>query len=183
MAITHEQLEKIINRSKDLCSETGDRIVNERINNKSPMDVYDPDPSSFDYVPMESIFNEDRYDINEESFEKSKMPDFIKNSMKNHQIRPKVSVLDDMNIIPEKGKQYKRTVNENMSYQQQPVVSQSIDYSIIRAIMKECIDEYFKKNQLNEGSLVGIGLKGGKITLVDNKGNKYMAKLEKVEND
>lgn len=180
MAITHEQLKSIINRSRELCSETGDRLVNEHINNRSSMDLDDPDPSSFDYVPMESIFNEDRYEINEESFEKSNLPENIKNSMRNHQIRPNTSILDEMDIKPKKKKM---PMNESVPYQQAPVSQQAIDYSIIRAIMKECIDEYFKKKPLNEGSLVGIGLKGGKITLVDNKGNKYMAKLEKVEND
>ena len=54
-----------------------------------------------------------------------------------------------------------------------------VDYSIIKAIVNECLNEYFKK-PLNEsiGTLSGIGLKEGKIKLVDNKGNIFSANLE-----
>ena len=58
-----------------------------------------------------------------------------------------------------------------------------IDYSLIKAIIKECIDEKFdemsQKGLLNEGSVLkGIGLSKGKIKLVDNSGNVFSAKLE-----
>ena len=54
-----------------------------------------------------------------------------------------------------------------------------IDYSVIKAIVNECLNEYFKR-PLNEsvGTLSGIGLKEGKIKLVDNKGNIFSANLE-----
>lgn len=54
-----------------------------------------------------------------------------------------------------------------------------VDYSIIKAIVNECLNEYFKR-PLNEsaGTLSGIGLKEGKIKLVDNKGNIFSANLE-----
>lgn len=58
-----------------------------------------------------------------------------------------------------------------------------IDYSLIKAIINECIEtkleEMSKRGLLNEGTtLKGIGLSSGKIKLVDNKGNVFSAKLE-----
>ena len=44
-------------------------------------------------------------------------------------------------------------------------------------------NEYFKKQPLNESaSLQTIGLSNGVISLVDNKGNVFKAKLEKIGN-
>ena len=67
--------------------------------------------------------------------------------------------------------------------------AQGVDYAIIRAIVKECIEEKFKEygltkgtGQLNEGTLKSIHLKGGTINLVDNSGNIYSAKLKKEGN-
>lgn len=57
--------------------------------------------------------------------------------------------------------------------------SASIDYSIIRAIVNECLNERMKNET---PTLTNIGLKSGIITLVDNKGNVYRAKLEKIGN-
>lgn len=54
----------------------------------------------------------------------------------------------------------------------------SVDYSIIKAIINECLNERLQ----DSGTLTSIGLKAGKITLVDNKGNVYQAKLEKIGN-
>ena len=58
-----------------------------------------------------------------------------------------------------------------------------IDYSLIKTIVNECIEtklnEVLSKGLLTEGAtLSGIGLKNGKIKIVDNKGNVYSAKLE-----
>ena len=57
------------------------------------------------------------------------------------------------------------------------------DYSQLKNIINECIEEKFnelaKRGLLNEGrTLAGIGLNKGKIKLVDNKGNVFSAKLE-----
>ena len=59
----------------------------------------------------------------------------------------------------------------------------SVDYALIKTIISECLDEKLaemsQKGMLNEGAtLKGIGLSGGKIKLVDNKGNVFSAKLE-----
>lgn len=58
-----------------------------------------------------------------------------------------------------------------------------VDYALIKTIISECLDEKLaemsRKGMLNEGAtLKGIGLSGGKIKLVDNKGNVFSAKLE-----
>lgn len=59
----------------------------------------------------------------------------------------------------------------------------SIDYSLIKTIVNECIEAKFnemaQRGLLNEGTTIkGIGLSNGKIKLVDNKGNVFSAKLE-----
>lgn len=59
-----------------------------------------------------------------------------------------------------------------------------IDYSVLRAIINECIDtklrEYLGggRQNLNENTLTGIKLSDGKIKLVDNSGRVFSAKLE-----
>ena len=58
-----------------------------------------------------------------------------------------------------------------------------IDYTLIKTIVNECIEqklsEMAERGFLNEGTtLKGIGLSEGKIKLVDNKGNIFQAKLE-----
>ena len=72
-----------------------------------------------------------------------------------------------------------------------PIQGQSIDYSVLRAIINECIDSKLKeylggKQSLNESSLKGIKLSEGTIKLVDNSGRMFSAKLEytgKVKNN
>ena len=114
------------------------------------------------------------------------MPEFIKNSMVNEridtsalQVNSSVSVLDGMNIVPQKQNKRKPVNEQSIPHYSQ----QSVDYSIIKAIINECLNEYFSKQPLNESaSLKTIGLKNGQISIVDNKGNVYKAKLEKVGN-
>ena len=52
----------------------------------------------------------------------------------------------------------------------------SVDYTIIKAIVTECLNEKFK--EFGEGALKTITLKGGKIHLIDNKGNIFEADLK-----
>ena len=96
------------------------------------------------------------------------------------------SVLDTLGI---KGKpttaptqKKKQVVNEQTMPVMGPQNYGSVDYSIIKAIVSECIREYFSQQPLNESTLKTIALKGGTISLVDNSGNIYRAKLEKVGN-
>ena len=76
--------------------------------------------------------------------------------------------------IDERAEQYstRKTmgpVNESVSRGSAP-----IDYALIKSIINECIEEKLS----NMGTLKGIGLSGGNIKLIDNKGNIYIAKLE-----
>ena len=178
MGVSKEQLAKIIaGRSRELCSVEGDRLIDEAKNRRSS-DYYDPDPSSYnDAEYFDSLYT----DSNDEAYSSSKMPQAIKESMIKNPIDTSAlsntSVLDTLNVPRQKRQQ--RRVNEEVSHQSQ---SPSVDYSIIKAIVNECLNEYFSKSQqLNEGTLKTIGLKSGKITLVDNKGNTYVANLQKIE--
>ena len=88
------------------------------------------------------------------------------------------SVLDGMNIPTPKPK---RIVMEN--YQMAQNGGGNVDYSIIKAIVNECLNEYFSRQPLNESASIStIGLKDGSIKLVDSKGNVYAAKLKKIGN-
>ena len=120
---------------------------------------------------------------------RSQMPDAIKRSMMENKIDVSglgnSSVLDSLGI---KGKpttaptqRKKQVVNEQVQYSA-PQVGGGVDYSIIKAIVSECIKEYFSQQPLNESTIKTIALKGGTISLVDNGGNIYRAKLEKVGN-
>jgi hypothetical protein len=118
------------------------------------------------------------------------MPDIIKQSMLNERIDVTgtggISVLDSMDIqIPTPNRKQINETNPQRNIQTalpQPV-NPGIDYTIIKAIVNECLNEYFSKQSLNESvNVKTIGLKDGYISLVDNKGNIFRAKLEKVGN-
>jgi len=124
---------------------------------------------------------------------RSQMPDAIKKSMMENRIDVSglgnSSVLDSLGV---KGKpttaptQRRQVVTEQQQPMQYvPAATQpvgGVDYSIIKAIVSECIREYFSKQPLNESSIKTIALKNGTISLVDNKGDIYKAKLEKIGN-
>lgn len=194
MAISKEQLASIISgRAKHLCNPEGDRLIEgyTRGNNGG----LNPDPSSYDYDAEQfdrmylSTLDEDREnrDINysTSSAANSRMPDHIKKSMLEQRIDTsglgQTSVLDTLGVKVPKKQQRRQQVTEQVSTQ--PLVSAGVDYTIIKAIVNECLKEYFSKQSLNEStSLQTIGLSNGTISLVDNKGNVFKAKLEKIGN-
>lgn len=120
---------------------------------------------------------------------RSQMPDNIKKSMMENKIDVSrlgnTSVLDSIGVKPKPTAaptQRRQMVEQRQpAYQAQPTAG-GVDYSIIKAIVSECIKEYFSSQMLNESALSSIYLKGGTISLVDNKGNIYKAKLEKIGN-
>jgi hypothetical protein len=193
MAISKEQLASIISgRAKHLCNPEGDRLVEGYTrgangNNPDPSS-YNYDADAFDRMYL-STLDEGREsgDINYSSSTavNSRMPENIKKSMLEQRIDTsglgQTSVLDSLGIKPTKAQQRRKTqLNEQVSA---PVAANGIDYSIIKAIVNECLKEHFSKQQLNEStSLQTIGLSNGTISLVDNKGNVYKAKLEKIGN-
>ena len=127
---------------------------------------------------------------------KSKVPDFIKQSMVNEVIDSSAlsaNPLDRMDLskfekTPQNMPKPRQVVTEQQTVAPaQVAMPAGVDYSIIRAILKECIDEKFKelgltKGMLSENTLKTIHLKGGNIKLVDNSGNVYAAQLEKKGN-
>ena len=162
----------------------------------SATDLDNPDPSlyssdadAFDSMYSASLSEERgssdmRY--NETTASKSKLPDHIKQSMLNERIDVSAigggSVLDSLGI-KETPKQPKRKERVVENVQPQYIPSAGVDYTIIKAIVNECLNEYFSRQSLNEStSLQTIGLSNGTISLVDNKGNVFKAKLEKIGN-
>lgn len=196
MPVTKEQLAKIIGgKARDLCSPEGDRMISEARNARNGGGGYDPNPDEYgDYEEFDRMYlNEDEdtqtSDIHysRKNAEYSMLPENVKESLINNPIDrsslSNVSVLDSMNVPQRKQQRPRQRINEDnyrQNYQQQG--GGGIDYSLIKAIVNECITEYFERRPLNENTLKTIGLKEGKITLVDNKGNTYMAKLEKIGN-
>ena len=201
MGVSKEQLASIIGgRARELCSPSNTAYVDTLA--KGVRENYNPDPDSFDdslsekycnelgfgssVSTMESATNNARY---ESAVKKSRMPDAIKQSMLSERIDKSAlantSVLDSLNV---KAPARQQIVEQPQYRAAQPSApSSNVDYTIIKAIVKECVNEcladYFAKQPLNEGSsLKTIGLQKGNIKLIDNSGNVFQAKLEKVGN-
>ena len=189
MAIDKNKLASIIQgKAKALCNPMRDNDKPNKINGgyqnyNTTYDFEDP------YL-TESYSSKSTQDISftTENLQNSKLPQFIKESMATQHIDMTntggLSVLDSMGIKPEKKPINRQVVNENVTNPSIMQVSNGIDYTIIKAIVNECLKEYFDNKQtLNESaSLQTIGLQNGNISLVDNKGNIYKAKLEKIGN-
>lgn len=201
MSVSKEQLGNIIaNRAAALCRPEMD---NARAVSRPRVDegFGGPDPSAYDgdaakWDAMFSDYAEEDYTPASRDIQygatgaaRSQMPAAIKESMMKKKIDASAlgndSVLDTLGV---KGKpttaptQRKQQVNE----QTMPVMGAqnhgSVDYSIIKAIVSECIRDYFKSQPLNENGLKTIALGKGAIKIVDNGGNVYQAKLERVGN-
>lgn len=206
MGLSKDGLAAIIGRASKLCTPEGDKLVHANIDqsgfNRQLDEGYVPDPSEYDSDAdkWDSLYSDnaaesyssgggDMYYSNE-SVARSALPENIKKSLMEKQIDRSslgnTSVLEGMNIKPQRvtaAMQKKAVISEGaprqQSYQTQ---GGGVDYSIIKAIVSECIKEYFSSNMLTENTLSQVHLKGGTISLVDNKGNIYKAKLEKIGN-
>lgn len=196
MAITKDKLAKIIGNAQKLCTPEGDRMISEARNNNNK-NGYDPNPDSYtDSDSWDSLYlskptnmssKNDELAYGNDEVMNSNLPRHIKESLARQQIdmNSNISIVDELGLGA-----IKRPVQEQTRPQvqktQQPVLNTAtnVDYSIIKAIFNECLREYFdNKQQLNESaSLQTIGLQNGNISLVDNKGNIYKAKLEKIGN-
>lgn len=191
MAVSKQQLEQILGKARDLCNPEGDRLIESYKSQNSN----DPDPSEYD-----DYGDFDRMYLNEEEVQpqqkrkpqakdirysqitaaNSRMPENIKQSMLNEVID--ANPLSELNI-PQRKPQKRQQIREEQQYQQPMQGGGSVDYSIIKAIVNECLNEYFSRQPLNESNtLTTIGLKAGTIKLVDNKGNVYSADLKKLGN-
>lgn len=164
--LSPEALASIINHnSQTLNSESGQQLVNS----------YKVDPNSigFDDLDYESSSEETTF-----RGANSKKLNEIKASMTE---TPPMEYDDSPtafldNVASSKPRVVKKQITESYIPQQ---ASATIDYSIIKAIIKDTISEYFKEN---DNTLKQIGLSEGKIRLVDNKGNVYSAELKYAGN-
>ena len=196
MGLSPQELASVLGRAKTLCNM--DNQINEaaaanrdRINNSfggPEVSAYDGDAAKWDAMFSDSAAED--YDagtyapsqISGAAFERSGLPDNIKESFKKRSpISPQSSVKDALSAAGQALMESRPVVTEA----RQNVVPQGggVDYSVIKAIVSECIREYFSTNSLlTENSLKSIGLSKGVISLVDNSGNVYKAKLEKIGN-
>lgn len=126
----------------------------------------------------------------------SKLPIEILESFKNKQIDTtpfgaSQSVLDKIGI-PVQQPQQRQVVTETVQVQQQPQVTTTVDYSMIKMIVEECMRKYtsaLKKQilsesktvQQSEGTLQAMKI-GNKFSFIDSKGNVYEATLKKIKN-
>ena len=175
MGLSHEQLAAIIGgKARELCSPEGESMINEAARINRGNNYYDEDPSNYDgdAAYFDSLYtseaepprrrtNSGDIQFSEAGLEKSRMDERIKKSLMENPIDRSGldpnsrSVLDSMNIPP-KQRPKREQVNEQMSYRN----NGGIDYSIIKAIVNECLNEYFSKNPLNENATLStIGLK------------------------
>ena len=202
MPVSKEQLGAIIaSKAAALCRPELDNSrargrVNESYGAGGPSpDAYDGDADAWDR--MYSDFADEDYapssDIqyNEMTAARSSMPAAIKESMMKNKIDTSAlgntTVLDSLGVKgkPMTAPTQRRQVVAEQAMPYAPPTAQAggnVDYSIIKAIVNECLKEYFGKNPINEGTIKTIGLKGGKISLAANKGNINQADLKKVGN-
>ena len=210
MGLSKEQLSAIISRTAANCrpdSEAMTRPARGSINEGGYAGVPSPDQWDAEAAKWDAMYSDsadEDYETpasrqavgrdipyNEVGAARSAMPDKIKESMIKNRINvnglSNTSVLDTIGI---KGKpmtaptQRKQNVNEQRATNQTYGNGGAVDYSIIKAIVSECIRDYFSNQMLTEGagSLSSIVLQKGTVSLVDNKGNVYRAKLEKIGN-
>ena len=207
MGLSKEGLAAIIGKASKLCTPEGDKLVHANIDqsgfNRQLDESYNPSPSDYDSEAeqWDSLYSDNASEdysrgggmdmaYSRESVARSGLPENIKKSMMEQQIDRSslgnTSVLDGMNVKPQRvtaAMQKKAVIAEGGQRQQSYQPQGGVDYSVIKAIVSECIREYFSSNNvLNEGAISQIQLKGGTISLVDNKGNIYRANLEKIGN-
>ena len=187
-------------KARAMCTPEYDRKINEATNIRkgrptNNIQYYDPDPASFDdYQEYDDMYlSESSQGVNSndmvytnETVRNSNLPDAVKQSLMEERINMKsnISVTDDLfSSMPQQPKQKtKKRVNEQVSSINNTAQPSTIDYSIIKAIVNECLKEHLGQQTLNESTtLKTIALKEGTISLVDNKGNIFKAKLEKIK--
>lgn len=192
MANKREKLAAILNgKARELCNPNSAamkmKAQNQNINNDYYSDSDDwnkmylseasyNQPSSKEQKNIDIQYGTDN--INE-----SNLPPHIKESFAKQKIDMNstggFSVLDSLGVKPQE-----RIIQEQPLPQQKTYNTNAmIDYSIVKAIINECLKDFFNKQPLNESApLQTISLQNGNISLVDNKGNIYKAKLEKIGN-
>lgn len=200
--MTQEELFNSMQRARELCNEDVKVTPEARARyaqsslqvggmSDSQLDSFfcgdDIPQSQSSSAPIKNIDNYTDSDI-----ENSNLPDFIKESFKKEKIEIKDDssingVFDKMQKTINPGRKKVSVINEESSpgTSSRPApVSNGVDYSIIRAIVKDCLESYMPKVNLNESApLDSIAInKNGQISLIDTKGNIFIAKLQKTGN-
>lgn len=195
MPLSKEQLGAILSKSRALMTPEVTQHINNIASNKMSDGHFDDYDYSDDATDM-TYLSQTPYaadtasgPINKDRIANSKLPEAVKKALMESETLTDTSssVLESINI---KKPSLSEQVNSRRKMEQQvtsgfQAAPSSVDYSIIKAIVSECLNEYFKNNKqaINEsGTLETIGLQNGNITLVDNKGNVFTAKLEKIGN-
>lgn len=198
MAMSPEKLASIITgKAAQLCSEQSNRLMDSIKTNKANNDYFNYNENDENFVDPYLVESDNTNkntmhtpSVTKQGYENSNLPQAIKESMLNNQIdvssmNPHNSILDRIGVPSQQKQQTRQVVNEvvnnNASYKTTNN-SSNIDYTIIKAIIEECIDrklnEFNQKQSLNENTLKTIGLAEGKIKLIDNKGNVYLSNLQ-----
>ena len=195
MAINPDKLGEILAHSRQLCTPEADKIINEHKSNGNLKDV---DPNNY-HDKWDDWNYDDPISVNENRTSSMPSMDYDSRSIKNSAMKPEIlkSMMEQridtrtresaaLDTLTENLSKSRKPLNENRKQQIVETVSVpasvggGVDYNYLKYIVKECLNEYFSNNQLNEstGTLKQIGLSGGKIRLVDSKGNIYSANLE-----
>lgn len=131
--------------------------------------------------------------VSEKKAKESKMPKaFVESMLSNPSDFSSLERADSDKLEERISKEYMARLNEKLNgvssnrstiaeTKETPVTTPaastaSVDYTIIKAIVTECLNEKFK--EFGDGALKTITLKGGKIRLIDNKGNIFEADLK-----
>jgi hypothetical protein len=208
MAISAEKLQQIIaTQAGGLCSARADKKLNEYATamNDSAIprdgqyhDVPKPDynyedgwgdggdsPSYEPSIPTMAVSkNKNIQAYTNDQVKASGLPDAIKESLIKNKITVKQqNVTDSLGFDTEKIKRQRQLMEERNPGQNivtSTPTTLSVDYSLIKTIVSECVRDYF--DNMEDTSLKTIKLSGGTIKIVDNSGNIYVAKLEKKGN-
>lgn len=196
MAISQEALASIISKNANgLCSPNADRMLNEQAKSKRGQVCEDLDPNNYsdewdnfslsdNTQPFEEGVARPSMQYSKESVKNSRLPEAIKQSMLNKHID--VSTNGDTSFLSEmvKKPQRKQVVTEQINAPASTMVSSGIDYSIIKAIVNECLKDYFNNNPIlaegksNDVKQITYSEKSNTIRIIKENGDVYGGKLE-----
>lgn len=198
-----DRLDAIIGNARRLCNPKADKMIDSFASNATmnegrmqnvPLDKPDYSYAGFD----DDMITEDVQQPQVPQYlpvgeNRTRMPKNIVKEMMENPIEPempknRLDEIADKYARIAKREQQTGNIRQPLRESQQTIPAQQyntgVDYSVLRAIINECIDtklkEYLgdKKEPLNENCLKGIKLSDGNIKLVDNSGRIFTAKLE-----
>ena len=183
-----DRFDAIIGKARQLCNPQADKMMDGMRGTMSegrmmdvPLDKPDYSYGGFDDEMLVEGGGQTQIPMyNPTGPNHTRMPKQIIEEMRNNPIMES-SELPQLDKLADK--YAKMNVSRNQVQPSQSNVG-GIDYSVLRAIINECIDTKLKeylgggRQSLNENTLTGIKLSDGKIKLVDNSGRVFSAKME-----